>query len=274
VGNFNFDFSGETAIITGGGRGIGKAIALGLAKSGADIVIADFQEDIAKETASEIEKMGRKCLAILTDVRNNDQVAEMVKQTIDAFGKIDILVNNAGVGFQAGVEKMSVRAWSAVIDINLTGIFLVSHHVGKPMIERKAGTIINISSVAGLRAFPWQAHYGASKAGVMNFTRSLATEWGQHNIRVNCIAPGSILTDMPLTLFSDHGITDRNEVMRLLGKGSALGRCGQPEDVANCALFLASNAASYISGATLVVDGCYELEPISSLSRPPLPEKE
>jgi len=160
------------------------------------------------------------------------------------------------------------------MDINLTGTFLVVHHVGKHMIERKAGNIINISSVAGLRAFPWQAHYGASKAGVMNFTKSLATEWGQHNIRVNCIAPGPILTDMPLKLFSDHGISDRNEIIKLWGKGSALGHCGQPEDIANCVLFLASDAASYISGETLVVDGCYELEPICALARPPLPGQE
>lgn len=273
MGNFSFNFSGKTAIVTGGGRGIGKAIALGFAQAGADVVVTARTSAEIEDTAAKIRAEGRRALAIPIDVRNDDQVTNMVQKTLESFGYVDILVNNAGNSFEVGVENMSPRAWQAIIDINLTGTFLCSHHVGKHMIERKTGNIINISSVSGLRCFPRQAHYGAAKAGIMNFTRSLAAEWGQYNIRVNCVAPGPILTGMPLKLFSDHGIKDTKEIIKLWGKGSALGRCGMPEEVASTVLFLASDAASFISGATLVVDGCYELEPIGALAKPIIEQK-
>ena len=266
--SFNFNLAGKVALVTGGGTGIGKAIALELARAGVDVAIASRNINNLEPVAKEIEGMGRSALAVPTDVRDEAMVINLAAKTMEKFGRIDILVNNTGVSFETGVEDMSLNAWKAVIEIDLTGTYLVSRHVGKYMMERKSGNIINIASVAGLRAFPQQAHYGAAKAAVINFTRSLATEWGPYNIRVNCVAPGPILTDMPLKLFTDHGIPDREEIIKLWGKGSALGRCGMPEEVAYPVLFLASDAASFISGATLLVDGCYELEPIGALARP------
>ncbi|MFH1651313.1 MAG: glucose 1-dehydrogenase [Chloroflexota bacterium] len=264
----DFDLSGRTAIVTGGGTGIGKAITLELARAGADVAIASRSLEHLEPVAAQLVEMGRRSLAVPMDVRDEEMVADMVAKVMEAFGHIDILVNNTGVSFEAGVEEMSLKAWKAVIDIDLNGTYLVSRHVGKEMITQKKGSIVNIASVAGLRAFPRQAHYGAAKAGIINFTRSLAAEWGQYNIRVNCVAPGPILTEMPLKLFQDHGVQDRDEIMRLWGKGCAIGRCGTPEEVAQPVVFLASDAAAFVSGATLVVDGCYELEPIGALARP------
>lgn len=265
---FDFQLAGKTAIVTGGGTGIGKAITLELARAGVDVVIASRNIEHLEPVAQEVERMGRRSLAVPTDIRNEEMVINMVNRAVEKLGHIDILVNNTGVSFEVGVENMSLNAWKTVLDIDLTGTYLVSRHAGKHMIERRCGNIINIASVAGLRAFPGQAHYGAAKAGIINFTSSLAAEWGKYNIRVNCIAPGPILTDMPIKLFTDHGIADRDEIIRQWGKGCALGHCGTPEEVALPVLFLASDAASFISGATLVVDGCYELEPVQTLANP------
>lgn len=267
MSEFSFNLTGKTAIVTGGGTGIGKAIALALGRAGVDVAIASRSIEHLEPVAAQIQQMGRRSLAISADVRDEDMVVNVVNRAVEAFGRVDILVNNSGVSFETGIENMSIKAWKAVIDIDLTGTYLMSRHVGIHMIKQKQGSIVNIASVAGLRAFPRQAHYGAAKAAIINFTRSLATEWGPYGIRVNCVAPGPILTDMPLKLFADHGITDRAEAMKLWGRGCALGRCGSPEEVAYPVLFLASDAASFISGATLIVDGCYELEPIGALAQ-------
>jgi len=263
-----FDISRKTAIVTGGGTGIGKAIALEFARAGVDVAIASRSMEHLEPVAEEIKALGRGSLAIPTDVRNEETVENMVAKTIEEFGHIDILVNNSGASFEVGVENLSIRGWNAIIEIDLTGTYLCSRHVGKHMIERKGGSIINIASVAGTRCFPRQAHYGAAKAGIINFTRSLAAEWGQYNIRVNCIAPGPILTGMPIKLYADHGISDREEMIKQWGKGCALGRCGQPEEIAYPVIFLASDAARFISGATLIVDGCFELETLGALAQP------
>jgi len=263
-----FDISGKTAIITGGGTGIGRGIALEFAKAGVNVAIASRSVEHLEPVAKEIRALGRRVLIIPTDVRKEEMVQNMVAKTIEEFGHIDILVNNSGGVFLSGIEDMSLRGWNAVVEIMLTGTYLCSRYVGKHMIERKSGNIINIASVAGLGAFPKQAHYGAAKAGIINFTKSLATEWGKYNIRVNAIAPGPIFTEAAVKPFADQfGITDREEMMKQWGRGCALGRCGTPEEIAYPAVFLASDASRFISGATLIVDGCHELEATSYISR-------
>ena len=261
-----FDISGKTAIVTGGGTGIGKAIALEFAKSGVDVAIVSRDIEHLEPVAKEIEALGRRALAIPADVRNEEAIENMVAKVVENFEHIDILVNNSGVSFETGVENLSLNGWKAVIEIDLTGTFLVSRYVGKHMIEWRSGVIINNASIAGRQGFPTQAHYGAAKAGIINFTSSLAAEWGKYNIRVNCVAPGPILTDAPIKLYRDHGITDLEQMKKMWGARCALGRCGQPKEVAYPVIFLASDAAQFVSGAVLYVDGCYGVEPIRGAS--------
>ena len=263
-----FDISGKTAIVTGGGTGIGKAIALEFARAGVDVVVASRSMEHLAPVAEEIKAMGRKALAIPTDLRNEEIVENMVAKAIEEFGHIDILVNNSGTGGMIDIEDVRLKTWNIIMEIDLTGTYLCSRHVGKHMIERRSGNIINISSVLGTIPCPGQTPYCAAKAGVINFTASLASEWAKYNIRVNCIAPGPILTKAPIEMYAAIGITDRESVIKDFGKGSAIGRCGMPEEVAYPAIFLASDASSYITGATILVDGCTLGAPA-----PPLPTK-
>jgi len=245
-----FELKDRIAIVTGGGTGIGKAIALEFAKVGANVVVASRKQENLDKVAAEIKALGRESLAIATDIRVPEQVDNMVKQTVDKFGRIDILVNNAGAGFPVAVEEMSPNAWDVIININLKGTFLCSIAVGKVMIQQKSGRIINIASVAGINASPRMAHYGAAKAGVINFTKTLAVEWAPHNINVNCIAPGMIETE---GVRAQQILTPERA-----GEGTQtppLQLPGQPEDVARLAIFLASDAANHISGETMVIKG-------------------
>jgi NAD(P)-dependent dehydrogenase (short-subunit alcohol dehydrogenase family) len=240
----------KVAIVTGGGTGIGRVIAREMAKVGAHIVVASRNPDHINPTAEEIHQLGRQSLAISADVRVPEQVDHVVRATMDMFGRIDILVNNHGALFQCAVEDLSPGGWNAIIGINLTGVFLCSRAIGKVMIQQKHGKIINIVSIAGLYGAPMTAPYGAAKAGVMNFTKSLAMEWAKHNIYVNAVAPGPILTESGRDLlWSDTDLQAR--VLEQV----PLGRFGEPEEVANAVIFLASNASSYITGETLYVDG-------------------
>ncbi len=185
----------KIAIVTGGGRGIGKGIALEYAKAGANVVVASRNRDNLEEVAAEVKALGRESLVVVTDVTIPEQVDNMVKETVDRFGRIDILVNNAGVGDTlrwVKVEELSAEAWRATIDLNLTGTFLCGIAAAKVMIAQKSGKIVNISSVVGIDAVPKMPDYSASKAGVINLTMSMATEWAQHNINVNSIAPARL----------------------------------------------------------------------------------
>jgi NAD(P)-dependent dehydrogenase (short-subunit alcohol dehydrogenase family) len=250
-----FDLSDKVAIVTGGGTGIGHGIALEFAMVGANVVVASRRPDVLEKVAAEIETMGRRSLAVQTDVIQVEQVENLVKQTLDKFGKIDILVNNAGGAAAWPLEKMSPRGWDIILSINLKGTFLCSQAVGKVMVEQKKGKIINISSVAGLRASPGSAHYGAAKAGVISLTKSLAALWAGHNINVNCIAPGLIDTEAvrpALDLEAPEKMQERISAI-------PLGRLGQPEDIAYAAVFLASAASNFITGQTIVVDGGSEV---------------
>jgi len=244
-----FDLKDRVAIVTGGGTGIGHGIALEFAKVGADVVVASRKLENLEKVAAEVRDLGRRSLAIATDVRKPDDVDNMVQKTIEEFGRIDILVNNAGASFNCPLEDMTPGGWDVIVGIDLRGTFLCSRAVGKVMIEQKRGKIINISSMAGVHGSPMMAHYGAAKAGVINFTRSLAVEWAKHNIYVNCIAPGPILTE------GYQGIRTAGGLGELPPGVNALNRWGQPEEIAYAAIFLASEASTFVVGETICVDG-------------------
>jgi len=243
-----FELKDKIAIVTGGGTGIGKAIAIEFARVGAHVVVASRKQENLDRAAAEIRALGRESLAIATDIRVPEQVDNMVKQTVDHFGRLDILVNNAGAGFPVKIEELSPNGWDVIININLRGTFLCSVAAARVMIPQKSGKIINISSVAGIDGSPRMAHYGAAKAGVINFTKSCALEWAPYNINVNCIAPGMIETE---------GVRAQQILTaETAGEGSyPLQRPGKPEDVAHLAVFLASEAANHISGETFVIRG-------------------
>jgi len=247
--NDMFSLSGKIAIVTGGSRGLGKAIALGLAKSGADVVIADILDKESKETAKEIERMERRSLFVKTDVTKKKDVENMVKKTVEKFERIDVLVNNAGIYRATPMESAEENEWDKIMDVNLKGQFLCAKSVGEQMIRQKSGRIINIASVAGEFAFGQSAAYNSSKAGVILFTKTLAIEWAKHNIQVNAIAPGVFETSMTSGLLKDEGFKGmiRNRV--------PLGRSGEPNELVGAAIFLASDASSYVTGSVITIDG-------------------
>ena len=247
--NSPFDLKDKVAIVTGGGTGIGRGIAIEFARVGADVVVASRNLENLEKVAAEIKSLGRRALAIATDVRKPEDVDNMVKRTLDEFGRVDILVNNAGAGFNCPLEDLSPGGWDAIMNIDLRGVFLCSRAVGKVMIQQKKGKIINISSIAGVYGSPMMAHYGAAKAGVINFTKSLAAEWAKHNININCIAPGPILTEGYQILREAGGLGD------LPPGRNALNRWGRPEEIAYATIFLASEASSFVTGETICVDG-------------------
>lgn len=242
-----FELRDKVAIITGGGTGIGASIATEFSKAGAKVVLASRKQENLDKTAGQINAAGGEALAVATDVRVPEQVDNMVKQAVDRFGRLDIMVNNAGASFPIKVEELSPNGWNVIIAINLTGVFLCSVAAAKVMIPQKSGKIINISSTAGLNGSPRMAHYGAAKAGVINFTRSCSVEWAEHNINVNCIAPGMIETE---------GVRAQQVLTGEIDTSlPPLRRPGKVEDIANLALFLASEEASHISGETFVCRG-------------------
>jgi NAD(P)-dependent dehydrogenase (short-subunit alcohol dehydrogenase family) len=247
-----FDLTGKTAIITGGGRGLGAQIAEGFAEAGANLVLCSRRVESCQETAERIQQeIGVQCLALSCDVRNPEDVQRVVDQTMDRFGRIDILVNNSGASWGAPAADMPLEAWNKVMDINVTGTFLMSQAVGRIMIDQQAGKIINIASVAGLVGsdprFMDAVGYSASKGAVVSFTKDLAVKWGGHNINVNAIAPGFFPTKMSKELLNRGGEHILNY--------TPLKRYGSEHDLKGSAVFLASDAANFITGTILVVDG-------------------
>jgi len=241
-----FSLEDKIAIVTGSGRGIGKGIALGFAQAGAHVAVCARTIEQVEATASEIRALGRKSIAIQVDVRETDQVQNMVNKTVEALGRLDILVNNAGGGFYVPVLDMSERAWDALIRENTRPVFLCSKAAAQVMKDQKKGAIINISSIAGMKGSAGAGAYGSAKAAVNNLTATMAIEWAPYNIRVNCITPGTIET---------QGFLDTNEDLEGLKSMIPLARFGNPEDVALAAIFLASDASHYVTGEILVVDG-------------------
>jgi 3-oxoacyl-[acyl-carrier protein] reductase len=238
----------KVALVTGASRGIGRAIALSLAEAGADVVINySGNEAKANEVVAEIEKMGRRALAIRANVAEFAQVEQMVEQVLSHYGKLDILVNNAGITRDNLIMRMKEEDWDLVIDTNLKGVFNCIKAVTRPMMKQRSGRIINISSVVGVMGNAGQVNYVAAKAGVIGLTKSTAKELASRGITVNAVAPGFIETDMTDVL----GENVREELMKLI----PLSRLGKPEDVAHLVRFLASSGADYITGQVIHVDG-------------------
>jgi NAD(P)-dependent dehydrogenase (short-subunit alcohol dehydrogenase family) len=250
-----FRLDGETAIVTGGNRGIGREIAQALAEAGAAVVVANRNAESGEEAAAEIaESTGVETLAVETDVADEESVQAMVETVVDEFETIEVLVNNAGIVVHEAAETMTEAEWDAVIDINLKGTFLCSKYVGKEMMTSGGGSILSVSSMSAFIAnYPQrQVAYNASKGGIESFTRQLASEWAEHDIRVNTIAPGYIRTDN--TDQADAIDPDIDEVWR---SEMLMDEIAGPEDVAPTAVFLASDASRYMTGASIVVDGGY-----------------
>lgn len=239
---------GKTAVVTGASRGIGRAIALQLAKEGADVVVNySGNEQKANEVVLEIKQLGRKSIAIQANVSSSEQVDAMIKKTIETFGQIDILVNNAGITRDMLLMRMKEEDFDAVIETNLKGVFLCTKAVTRPMLKKRSGRIINIASVVGLMGNPGQANYVAAKAGVIGLTKTTAKELASRGITVNAVAPGFIETEMTETL--------KEEFKAELIKQIPLASLGKPEDIAKMVAFLCSDDASYVTGQTINVDG-------------------
>ena len=237
----------KVALITGGARGIGKAIAFAYAKEGADIVVADVNLEEAEKTAKEIEALGRKALALTMDVTDYSKVEEAVNKILDKFAKIDILVNNAGITKDNLLLRMSQLEWDVVLNVNLKGTFNCIRAVSRVMIKQRSGKIVSIASIIGLIGNPGQANYSASKAGIIALTKTAAKELASRNINVNAVAPGFIQTDMTAKL--------SEELKQKMLSNIPLNKLGTADDVAAVCLFLASEDSSYITGQTIVVDG-------------------
>lgn len=237
----------KSALITGGGRGIGKEIALTLANAGCDIAISDIDLETAQMTASEIEKMGRKSLALKADVSNASDVEELFRSFLESFGKIDILVNNAGITRDGLLVRMKEADWDQVLSVNLKSAFLCCKEAARPMMKARCGKIINIASVVGLMGNAGQANYSASKAGLIGLTKTLAREFASRAINVNAVAPGFIRTAMT------DKLTDSEK--EKLSSSIPMQKLGLPADVANAVLFLGSSLADYITGQVITVDG-------------------
>lgn len=251
-----FNLRGEVAIVTGGAQGLGKEMAIALAEAGASVVIADMDLKKAEETAQEIEKLGVSSLALKVDVTQKDQVEDMVRRTMETFGKIDVLVASAGIGQWINSEEMPLEDWNRVISVNLTGVFLTCQAVGREMIKRKKGSIITISSMSGIivNVPQAQSHYNASKGAVIMLTKSLAMEWAPYNVRVNTIAPGYMETKLVADLLVQYP-----EYAKLWRDLTPMKRLGRPEEIKGPCVFLASAASSYMTGSVLVMDGGYTM---------------
>ncbi|MFC2084788.1 SDR family NAD(P)-dependent oxidoreductase [Bacteroidota bacterium] len=247
--NYLFDVSGKTALITGSGQGIGLILAKGLAQSGCTVILNDIVEERLNSAVTSLIEVDLKAHGVVFDVRNEDEIAEKIESLQKEVGSIDILVNNAGIQVRGSLEEFSLDDWKRIIDINLTGAFLVSKAVVKDMIERKAGKIINICSIQSELARPSIAPYTASKGGIRNLTRGMATDWGKYNIQINGIAPGYFKTEMTKALYTDEKFDS------WLRSRTPANRWGDPEELIGTLIFLSSKASDYVNGHLVYVDG-------------------
>ncbi len=244
-----FRLEDKVAIVTGAGRGIGKCIALPFAEAGADVALATRTVDQIEQTATEIRNLGRRALAVQTDTSRRNDVENMVQKVMDQFGVIDILVNGAGIIIRKPLLEFPEEEWDKIIDIDLKGYYLCAQAVGKRMVEQKKGNIINISSQFGFKVTPGFGVYSIAKAGIIMLTRALAQELSEYGIRVNAIAPGMVRTEFSRDSWSNPNLLKQYEA------SVPLRRIAEPSDIAASALLLASDASSYITGHTLVIDG-------------------
>ena len=249
--------NGRVAIVTGGGQGIGLGVALGLARAGAQVIIADAVPGRLARAVAEVEALGVRALGVSVDVTRADSVSGLVHAALSHFGKIDILVNNAGVVVVKPITQQTEADWNKVLEVNLKGVFLCCHRVVQEMIKQKSGAIVNIASIAAFHYTVPHVPYAASQAGVVAITRDLAYEVARHGIRVNAIAPGPIETPM----MGDALTPQQKEAY---AQSIPLGRLGQPRDIGNAVAFLVSDEASFITGATLPVSGGTDLRVTNS----------
>ncbi|MFA5164662.1 MAG: 3-oxoacyl-[acyl-carrier-protein] reductase [Candidatus Omnitrophota bacterium] len=240
-------FKDRVCLVTGGARGIGREIALAFAKQGSDIALCDVNQEALDVTSKEIEALGRKAATFVVDVTNLSQVEDMVNKTLDKFQKIDILINNAGITRDALIVRMSEQEFDSVIAVNLKGTFNCTKACSKVMMKQRYGKIVSIASIIGIMGNAGQANYAASKAGIIGITKSVAKELASRNVNVNAIAPGFIETDMTAKLPENV----KAQMLSLI----PLSRFGKASDVAELAMFLASEASSYITGQVIKIDG-------------------
>ena len=244
-----FSLADRVALVTGAGRGIGRHLAQGLARYGADIIATGRTVSQLEEAAQEIRQLGRRCLVVPMDITQKADIEKGVEKAFQHFGRIDILVNNAGINIPKPALEVTEEDWRRVLDSNLTGLFFCCQAVGRIMVNQKSGKIINISSQTGTVAIQWRAAYCSSKAGVNLLTKVLALEWGPHNINVNAVAPTFIETPMTRPMLENPAFREMvlNKIL--------LGRVGQPKDVLGAVIYLASEASSLVTGHVLLVDG-------------------
>jgi NAD(P)-dependent dehydrogenase (short-subunit alcohol dehydrogenase family) len=246
----DFSLDGQVAIVTGGSKGLGLAIAQGLSQAGASVALAARSEEPLNQAAKEIEAAGGKALAVVTDVTEPAAVRALVDQTVEAFGTVDILVNNAGVApFYGNIDRIRMHRFERYFATNFMGAMHAMRAVAPVMLKKQSGCVLNVSSLAGFIAVPGLAYYSTSKAALINLTRTAAAEWAGSGVRVNALAPGSIETDMNVQARMFPEFAER------VTKTIPMGRWGQPEDVVGPAVFLCSPAAAWVNGAVLVVDG-------------------
>ncbi len=242
-----FELNSKCVVVTGAARGLGQAIAIKFAQAGANIALCDLQEDWLSETVEKVRSLGSRAETYGINVADAENVAEGIKAIESDFGQIDVLVNNAGITKDGLLMRMSEADWDAVIDVNLKGVFLCTKAVMRGMMKQRSGTIVNIASVIGLMGNAGQANYAASKGGVISFTKTVAKELASRNVRCNAVAPGFIRTAMTDLLEEDVQIKMKELI--------PLSRFGEPDDVANVVLFLASDASSYVTGQVLSTCG-------------------
>jgi NAD(P)-dependent dehydrogenase (short-subunit alcohol dehydrogenase family) len=253
-----FDLSGKCAVVVGGTSGLGRAIALGLAQAGADVVAVSRRRREVECTTAEIEQLGRRSIPLQADVRSRESLQKLRDKVLSHYGRIDILVNSAGITVRRPAIECSEQEWSNILNVNLTGTFRACQIFGKTMLERKSGAIVNVASLATFVAFRDVAAYGASKAGVGALTKSLAVEWAPYGVRVNAIAPGVFPTELNSELIEGTR-RGRELLMR-----TPMARYGVPSEVAGAVVFLASDAGSYVNGEILAVDGGFLASGVNS----------
>jgi NAD(P)-dependent dehydrogenase (short-subunit alcohol dehydrogenase family) len=244
------DLADKVVIVTGGGRGLGRSIADGFAKQGATVILVGRNLEQLNIAASEIVEAGGKAVAFVADIADEDSVSTLSKSVHETYGRIDVLVNNAGINpWYKSAEKTTLQEWRQILDVNLTGVFLTCKHVGQFMLDAGQGSIINITSVAGRVGLAKTTAYCAAKGGVEMLTRQLALEWAPKGIRVNAVAPGYFATDLTEGLRT-HPVLGRRVLDR-----TPMGRFGEPQEIVGASLFLASSAATYVTGHSMAVDG-------------------
>jgi NAD(P)-dependent dehydrogenase (short-subunit alcohol dehydrogenase family) len=247
-----FDLSGRVALVTGGSKGLGRAIAMALARAGADVALVSRTQRTLDDAAAGVRALGHRVVTVSADVSDEESVQHAVRKVIEDLGRIDILVNNAGVGDSVAAVDMEVAHWNEVMNVNLRGPMLCCKHVGPHMIARRSGKVINVASVLASRVSRYMSAYAASKAALVQFTRTVALEWIRHNVQVNALCPGYFLTDMNAEFFASS--RGQQFIAEL-----PIRRLGEVRELEGAAVFLASDATSYITGTALYVDGGHSL---------------